>query len=149
VMHLNSDGTLTSTYNDASGPHRGESHLFTKVSDTILSNRPIGGPYSVTYATPGTVSVSGSATTYTIAVTTPFKFYGSTCAVPAGSVISTFTGTSPSFTGTGSFYDPTTCAFSSADGAYVMHLNSDGTLTSTYNDASGPHRGESHLFTPA
>jgi hypothetical protein len=137
LMHLNSDGTLTSTYNG------GESHLFTKVSDTVTSNQQIGGAYRVTYATPGAVSVSLSAATYTIAVTTPFKFYGSTCAVPAGTVIATFTGTSPSFHGTESFYHPTTCAFRTADGNYLMHLNTDGTLTSTYNG------GESHLFTPA
>jgi hypothetical protein len=148
-MHLNSDGPLTSTYAEASGPHRGESHLFTKVSDAKTSDKPIGGEYTVTYATPGSVTISDSAGTFTVAVKKPFKFFGATCDMPATSVISTFKGKSPAFTGTASFYDATTCAFATSDGAYQMHLNSDGTLTSTYAEASGPHRGESHLFTPA
>ena len=105
---------------------------------------PISGDYDVRYATAGSVTIHASTDGhYTISVKTPFAMVGATCNLPVSTVLATFSGISPSFHGTESFYDPTTCAFRTADGNYLMHLNSDGTLTSTYNS------GESHLFTPA
>src|SRR5205814_1190170 len=105
---------------------------------------PISGDYDVRYATAGSVTIHASSDgPYSISVTSPLGLLGATCNLPASAVLATFSGTSPSFHGTESFYDPTTCAFRTADGNYLMQLNSDGTLTSTYNS------GESHLFTPA
>src|SRR5207248_2223664 len=103
---------------------------------------PISGDYDVRYATSGSVTIHASTDGhYTISVKTPFAMVGATCNLPVSTVLATFSGMSPSFHGTESFYDPTTCAFRTADGNYLMHLNSDGTLTSTYNS------GESHVFT--
>src|SRR5262249_51465203 len=124
-------------------------HIFTKTAPGSASREAIAGAYKVMYATTGAVRIDESNGTFKVTVTTPFRFYGATCAVPNESVIATFSGTSPSFTGTASFYEPSTCAFSGSDNAYRMQVNDDGTLTSTYAEASGPHHGESHLFTRA
>jgi hypothetical protein len=148
-MHLNDDGTLTSLYGEASGPHRGEQHLFTKTADIGSSTKPIGGTYNVTYASAGAVTITRSGTTFTVTVSTPFKFFGATCELPVGAELSTFTGTAQGFRGKADIYDPSSCALSGSDNVYQMQLNDDGTLTSTYGEASGPRRGESHLFTPA
>ncbi len=88
----------------------------------------IGGDYSVIYGTPGEVTVHVSGNVYTVSVKTPFKIEGASCALPVGTVIATFSGAGPTFSGGHTQFNPTTCAFYTTYGISVT-LSSDGSLT--------------------
>ena len=131
----NSDGTLTST-----NINTGENHVFTKTGGQSTVSTSVDGEYSVMFSTAGSVSIHASAGTYTMAVKTPFRLQGTTCDLPITTVVATFAGTAPSFTGTYSDFYSNCVYYGPKD--FKIIQNSDGTLTGT-----NVNTGENHLFT--
>ena len=115
----------------------------------MTSAIPVGGDYNVLFGSAGAVTIRPSSSgTYTVTVKTPFKQYAnSTCTLPATTVLGTFSGTSPTFTGLGLSYNITTCAIERTDIGLRVTLNSDGTLTTGGTNNQLSYFNELHLFT--
>jgi hypothetical protein len=133
------DGGKVSLFNFA-----GSTHLIADVVGWYPSSAsvsPVVGDYNVIYATPGAVTVHASAAGFTVSVKAPFQVEGATCALPVGSVVATFSGAGPNFSGGHFAFNPTTCVGTGAAGGIAVFANTDGTIT--LGTFFGPH-----LLTP-
>jgi alpha-tubulin suppressor-like RCC1 family protein len=95
------------------------------------------GDWSVTYGAPVTVSVTFAAGTYTVTTTMPTAIASTSCSVPAGTVMETFTGSGGNYAGQQVLFGPT-CQV-----AQVVPLtgsrDSAGAITVLYNGTPGRH----------
>jgi hypothetical protein len=89
----------------------------------------LGGDYAVTFANPGTVTIHQSATTFTVTTSTAITLESSTCALPIGSVLATFSGTGPSYVSAAYQFNPTTCFPTGAAVSGTASASSDGSVT--------------------
>ncbi len=129
-LYVNSDRTLTVT--GATGPHL----LTWRTPITTTSTPATTGDYGVRYGTDGVASIRQSGTNRTVSVSTPFGIEGSSCLLPASTVIANLTGSGTRFTGSHSTFGSATCQYSSYVGS-TMYVNSDQSITLT--TATGPH----------
>ena len=97
---------------------------------------PIVGDWNVTYGAPATVTMTLSGGQYTETAKTPVRVTGSSCDLPAGTVIATFTQTGAgSYAGKHGLWSTANCAFVVWTNA-TFTLSSDGnTLTAKLGQA--------------
>lgn len=97
---------------------------------------PIVGNWNVKYGAPATVTMTLAGGVYTETAKTPVQVTGSSCDLPAGTVIATFTQTGPgTYAGQHGMWWTNNCSFDHwAD--MTLSLNSDGN-TLTANLAHG------------
>ena len=98
---------------------------------------PIVGDWKVTYGAPATVAMTMSGGQYTETAKTPVRVTGSSCDLPAGTVIATFTQIGAgSYAGKHGLWSTTNCGFAGWTDA-TFNLSSDGnTLTAKLGQAS-------------
>jgi hypothetical protein len=73
---------------------------------------PLVGDWNITAGAPATVRISRTADGYSMSATTPLRIHTSaTCDAPAGTVLATFSGTAPTYTGKLGRWDVATCKF--------------------------------------
>ncbi len=103
---------------------------------------PIIGDWNVVYGAPATVTMTLADGVYTETANTPVRVVGSSCDLPPGTVIATFTQTGPgTYAGQHGLWYRINCAFHHWAGM-ALSLDSDGnTLTAKLDD------GESATFT--
>jgi alpha-tubulin suppressor-like RCC1 family protein len=74
-------------------------------------NASLPGDWSVTYGSPSVVTISYANGSYTVIAKSPVEVTGGPCFLPPGTLIATFSGSGPTFTGQhGLWYTPT-CSF--------------------------------------
>jgi hypothetical protein len=91
---------------------------------------PIVGDWNVTYGAPAVVTMTLSAGVYTVTAKTPVRVTGSSCDLPIGTIIATFSSTGGnSYSGQHGLWYISDCSFGFWDGLSLT-LSSDGnTLT--------------------
>ena len=101
---------------------------------------PIIGNRSVTYGAPTTVTMTQAGAVYTETAKSPVRVTGSSCDLPVGTVIATFTQTGPgTYAGQHGMWLVSNCSFNSW-APMTANLSSDGdTLTA--------HTGQNVAFT--
>ena len=117
--------------------------LFSSGPGASAAADPIVGDWNVTYGAPATVTMTLTGGTYSETAKTPVRVTGSSCDLPAGTVIATFSQTGAgSYTGKAGLWSTANCTFGSwTDTTY--HLSSDGnTMTATLGQGK-----ETHTFT--
>jgi hypothetical protein len=150
---------LTPAKNIQAPPRGGRGHLLARVMPLVLtmmamlavlsSNAgaappptpdPIIGDWNVTYGAPTTVTMTQAAAVYTETAKSPVRVTGSSCDLPIGTVIATFTQTGPgAYAGQHGMWLVSNCSFNSW-APMTANLSSDGdTLTA--------HVGQNVTFT--
>ena len=82
------------------------------VSHPRTSNSSVIGEWNVTYGAPAVVTISSTGTdSYTMVAETPVEVTGSSCSLPVGTTIATFSGSGTSYTGEHGLWNVSTCAF--------------------------------------
>jgi len=106
------------------------------------SSDPIVGQWDVTYGAPATVRMTLSGGVYTEIAESPVEVTGSSCYLPPGTVVATFTKTGPGlYAGQHGLWYVNNCSFASWTGM-TLTLGADGnTLSASLAD------GESAFFT--
>jgi hypothetical protein len=101
---------------------------------------PIIGTWNVTYGAPTTVTMTEAGVVYTETAKSPVRVTGSSCDLPIGTVIATFTQTGPgTYAGQHGMWLVSNCSFNSW-APMTANLSSDGdTLTA--------HVGQNVTFT--
>lgn len=99
---------------------------------------PVVGDWRVTFGNTTVVTISNSGGTYTVTATEPVQVTGSSCYVPPGTVIATFSGSGGSYSGQGGLWLTSNCSFYEWTSLEVT-LEGD-TLTAKYGNgcASSP-----------
>jgi plastocyanin len=97
---------------------------------------PILGDWTVTYGAPAVVTISGSSGSYSVTAKTPVRVTGSSCDLPKGTLIATFSGSGPSYSGQHGLWYTSNCSF-----AYWTSMS----LTLNGNVLSGPLGGGSYI----
>jgi uncharacterized protein (DUF2147 family) len=102
------------------------------------SSDPVVGDWRVTFGNTTVVAISGSGGTYTVTATEPVQVTGSSCFLPPGTLIATFSGSGGSYSGQGGLWYTANCAFDEWTSLEVT-LEGD-TLTAKYGNgcASSP-----------
>jgi hypothetical protein len=97
---------------------------------------PIVGDWNVTYGAPATVTMTLSGGQYSETAKTPVRVTGSSCDLPAGTVIANFNQTGAgSYAGKHGLWSTTNCAFANWTDA-TFNLSADGnTLTAKLGQA--------------
>lgn len=75
------------------------------------SSDPVVGDWRVTFGNTTVVAISNSGGTYTVTATEPIQVTGSTCYLPPGTVIATFSGSGGSYSGQGGLWFMSNCSF--------------------------------------
>jgi uncharacterized protein (DUF2147 family) len=99
---------------------------------------PISGDWKVTYGAPATVTMKLADGVYTETAKTPVRVTGSSCDLPAGTVIATFKQTGPgAYGGQHGLWSTSNCSFSEWT-ATTFNLNSAGSaLTANLGQGHG------------
>lgn len=102
------------------------------------STDPVVGNWRVTFGNTTVVAITSSGGTYTVTATEPVQVTGSSCYLPPGTVIATFSGSGSTYTGQGGLWYTSNCAFYEWTSLEVT-LEGD-TLTAKYGNgcASSP-----------
>jgi len=72
---------------------------------------PIVGDYNVTYGAPAVVTISISGNVYTITAKSPVRVTGSSCDLPPGTIMATFSGSGSSYSGQHGLWHTGDCSF--------------------------------------
>jgi hypothetical protein len=106
------------------------------VAGQLVSGDPIPGDWNVTYGAPAVVTMSGpnASGSYTVTAKTPIRVTGSSCYLPAGTLIATFSGSGGSYSGQHGLWWTSNCTFAQWD---PMTLTLTGTtLTAVLSGTS-------------
>jgi hypothetical protein len=138
TVTLSSDGnTLTAVLDGGYG-----TIVFTKVY-RVTGADPIIGPWNVTYGAPATVTMTLSNGVYTERAKTPVRVVGSSCDLPAGTVISTFSQTGPdAYAGVHGLWFTSNCSFDTWTGTTFTLSGNGNKLTADID-----HGYETIVFT--
>jgi hypothetical protein len=111
---------------------------------------PIVGDWNVTYGAPAVVTMSLSGGLYTVTAKTPVRVSGSSCDLPPGTILATFSSVGGrSYSGQHGLWYLSDCSFGdwtslsltlSSDGSTLTAVLGDGE-TGTFTKASGPPSG--------
>jgi hypothetical protein len=85
--------------------------LFHTSAPTASAGDPITGDWDVTYGAPAVVTISGSGGSYTEVAKTPVRVTGSSCDLPPGTLIASFSGSGNSYSGQHGLWFVNNCAF--------------------------------------
>jgi Regulator of Chromosome Condensation (RCC1) repeat protein len=97
----------------------------------------LAGMWNVIYGAPVTVSVRFADGTYSVTTTMPTPIAGTSCAVPAGTLMESFTGSGGDYRGQQALFGPT-CQFAEFV-PLTGHRDSNGAVTIVYAGAPGRH----------
>ena len=86
-------------------------------------NADLTGDWSVTYGSPAVVTISGSNSSYSVVAKGPLQVSRSSCFLPSGTLIATFSGSAGKYTGQHGLWNAVTCRFAQWD---PMTLTFDG-----------------------
>jgi hypothetical protein len=102
------------------------------------SSDPVVGDWRVTFGNTTVVAITNSGGTYTVTATEPVQVTGSSCYLPQGTVIATFSESGSSYSGQGGLWSTSNCAFLEWT-SLELTLEGD-TLTAKYGNgcASSP-----------
>ena len=89
---------------------------------------PLVGRWEVTYGAPATVEFALDQGVYTLKAVSPVVVTNSSCSLPAGTVLGTFTASGNAYVGQHGLWWTTTCAFAYSTAARLTG-NTDGTLS--------------------
>jgi len=96
---------------------------------------PIVGDWNVTYSAPATIAMTLANGVYTETAETPVEIGASTCALPVGTVLSTFTQTGPgTYSGQHGIWSTTNCALETPIGMTATLSGDGNTLTAALAD---------------
>jgi hypothetical protein len=116
----------------------GSTFTMLEPASASASTDPVVGDWRVTFGNTTVVAITNSGGTYTVTATEPVQVTGSSCYLPPGTVIATFSGSGSSYSGQGGLWFTSNCAFYEWTSLEVT-LEGD-TLTAKYGNgcASSP-----------
>jgi hypothetical protein len=108
------------------------------MSATASASDPVVGDWTVTFGNTTVVAISYSGGIYTMTAKEPVQVTGSSCYLPPGTVIATFSGSGNSYSGQGGLWYMSDCSF--AEWASLELTLEGNTLTAVYGSgcASSP-----------